>query len=78
MLRFIGGGGASFTNFEVKPVYNVTINVADANGGSSINYTLNITDINDNRATITSGEKVNVRREHRNQCCALSGCGIGC
>ena len=59
-LRFIGGGPLSFTNYEAQPVYHVTVNVADANGGSSINYTLNITDVNDNRAPITSGSRVNV------------------
>ena len=59
-LMFIGGGAGSQTNYEAKPVYNVTVNVADANGGSSINYTLNITDLNDNRAAITSGATVNV------------------
>jgi hypothetical protein len=61
VLRFIGGGGGSFTNYEAKPVYHVTVNVADGTGGSSINYTLNITDVNDNRPTITSGATVNVQ-----------------
>lgn len=61
VLRFIGGGGGSFTNYEAKPTYSVTVNVADGSGGSSINYTLNITDVNDNRATIVSGAQVNVQ-----------------
>jgi Ca2+-binding RTX toxin-like protein len=62
-LRFIGGLAGSFTNYESKPVYHVTVNVADGSGGSSINYTLNITDVNDNRPTITSGDKVNVQED---------------
>jgi Ca2+-binding RTX toxin-like protein len=61
VLRFIGGGGGSFTNYEAKPLYNVTVNVADGSGGSSINYTLNITDTNDNRASIISGSHANVQ-----------------
>jgi Ca2+-binding RTX toxin-like protein len=63
VLRFIGGGPASQTNYEAKPVYHVTVNVNDANGGSSINYTLNITDLNDNRPTVTSGATVNVQED---------------
>jgi Ca2+-binding RTX toxin-like protein len=59
-LMFIGGGAGSRTNYEAKPVYHVTVSVADANGGSSINYTLNITDLNDNSPTITSGTTLTV------------------
>ncbi len=60
-LRFIGGGGGSWTNYEAKPVYHVTVNAAL--GGvvtSSVNYTLNITDVNDNRSVFTSGDTVTV------------------
>ena len=67
-LNFIGGNGllpgipgASHVNFEAKDVYHVTLSVNDGNGGSVLNYTLNITDVNDNRATITSGANLNVQ-----------------
>jgi Ca2+-binding RTX toxin-like protein len=60
-LHFIGGGPLSKVNYEVKPFYHVTVNVADANGTSSTNYTLNITDINDNRAVITSTDQLDVQ-----------------
>ncbi len=59
-LFLTGGGPLSFTNFEVKPVYHVTVNIADSIGGSSINYTLNITDLNDNAPVFASGSRVNV------------------
>jgi serralysin len=61
VLKFIGGGPASFANFEAKPVYHVTVNVTDNLGTDAINYTLNVTDTNDNRATIISGNHVNVQ-----------------
>ena len=61
-LRFIGGPAGGTTNYEAKPVYHVTVNVADGTqGGSGVNYTLNITDLNDNRAQITSGVRLNVQ-----------------
>jgi Ca2+-binding RTX toxin-like protein len=68
-LQFIGGpgvAGVGRTNYEAKPVYHVTVNVADANGGSSINYTLNITDLNDNRPIVTSATTLNVQENTPN------------
>jgi Ca2+-binding RTX toxin-like protein len=60
-LVFVGGGaGNSRVNYEAQMAYHVTVNVADGNGGSSINYTLNITDVNDNRPVVTSGANMNV------------------
>jgi Ca2+-binding RTX toxin-like protein len=62
-LFFVGGGPLSFTNYEIKPSYHVTVNVADGTGGSAINLTLNITDVNDNAPVITSGDHVNVQEQ---------------
>jgi hypothetical protein len=62
-LRFVGGraaGAGAATNYEVKPDYHVTLNVADGSGGSAINYTLNITDVNDNAPLITSPDQIHV------------------
>ncbi len=59
-LFLTGGGPTSSVNFEAKPYYNVTVDVADAIGNSSINLVLNVTDVNDNAPVITSGNQVNV------------------
>jgi Ca2+-binding RTX toxin-like protein len=62
-LRFVGGrpvGAGAATNYEVQPHYHVTLNVADGSGGSAINYTLNITDVNDNAPLITSPDQIHV------------------
>ena len=71
-LRFIGGGAGSLTNYEAKPVYHVTVSVADTSGGSSINYTLNITDVNDNRAHHHLGHHRQRAGEYRQQRGGLS------
>ena len=60
-LHFIGLAGGMTTNFEVKEVYHVTVSVADNTGGSSINYTLDVTDTNDNAPLVTSGKAVSVQ-----------------
>jgi hypothetical protein len=61
-LRFIGGNvpGQAMVNFEAKEFYNISLDVADGSGGSAINYTLNVTDVNDNAPLMTSPDRVNV------------------
>lgn len=59
-LVFIGAGGGSFVNYEAKPVYHVTVTATDALGGSAVNVTVNVDDINDNAPTVTSARRVNV------------------
>lgn len=59
-LVFIGGGAGSFVNYEVKPYYNVTVSALDAIGGSQVNVTVNVADVNDNAPVITSGGRVNI------------------
>lgn len=55
-LLFVGSpAAASRVNFEAKPFYQVSVSVTDGTGFiSSVNYTLNVTDINDNAPIITS------------------------
>ncbi|MFY0312398.1 peroxidase family protein [Leisingera sp. D0M16] len=59
-LFLTGGGPLSNVNYEVKPYYNVTLSVADAIGGSEVNVTVNVSDVNDNAPVFTSGSRVNV------------------
>ena len=62
-LFFIGGPlGTGFrtVNFEAQDRYEVTIDVADGSGGSSIVYTLNVTDQNDNAPLFTSPDHIYV------------------
>ncbi len=59
-LIFIGGGAASFVNYDAKPVYHVTVTAADATGGSEVNLTINVDDRNDNAPVVTSAKRVNV------------------
>jgi Ca2+-binding RTX toxin-like protein len=66
VLKLIGGGPTSFVNFEAKPHYHVIVQVTDNLGTDSIEYTLNVTDLNDNRASITSGNHVNVQENIAN------------
>ncbi|EFL88146.1 peroxidase family protein [Ahrensia sp. R2A130] len=66
-LHFIGGGAGTNANFEAKPQYHVTVEVADnTGGGSALNLTLNIQDVNDNEARWTSGERANVQENTAN------------
>ncbi len=61
VLMLTGGSTLANANYEVKPVYNVTVNVADDEGGSAINYTLNVTEQNDNKPLFTSANHVNIQ-----------------
>jgi len=60
-LHFVGGGPLSRVNYEVKPEYNVTVSVTDANGSTSLNVIVPVVDVNDNAPLITTGESVNVQ-----------------
>lgn len=59
-LFLTGGGPLSSVNFEVKQRYDVTLTVADAIGGSEVNVTVDVSDVNDNAPVFTSGGRVNV------------------
>lgn len=59
-LFLTGGGTLSKVNFEAKQVYNVSLTAADTIGGSAINVTVKVTDVNDNAPTVSSIGRVNV------------------
>jgi Ca2+-binding RTX toxin-like protein len=60
-LYFVGANVAGArTNYEIKGHYDITLNVADNSGGSSMNYTLKVVDVNDNAPLLTSPEKVHL------------------
>jgi len=60
-LRFVGAGPLSRVNYEAKPEYFVTVTVTDNNGTTAIGVMVKVTDVNDNRAVITSSDSINVR-----------------
>lgn len=59
-LFLTGGGTLSKVNFEAKKVYNVSLTAGDAIGGSAINVTVKVEDVNDNAPVVSSIERVNV------------------
>ncbi|MFD0916530.1 peroxidase family protein [Pseudahrensia aquimaris] len=65
-LFFIGGGALSAVNYDIKPMYQVTVNVTDASGTSAVNLTVNVQDVNDNASVFTSGDRVNINEVSQN------------
>jgi len=72
-LHFIGGGGLSFVNYEVKPEYFAVVSVTDGNGTSSINVVVNVQDVNDNAPVITTNGVINVQENTVNSTVVYRG-----
>ena len=65
VLMLTGGSTLANANYEIKPVYNVTVNIADDEGGSAINYTLHVNELNDNAPMFTSGNHANIKENSK-------------
>ncbi len=62
-IYFVGvvpGAANAFVNYEVQQTYNITLAHNDIDGGSGINFTVEVTDTNDNAPLFTSPDQVSV------------------